>query len=44
MMEAEMWTEAQRIIAFVDLQQGNVIIAIYLLRIISERDILYGSF
>lgn len=44
MMEAEMWTEAQRIIAFVDLQQGNVIIAIYLLRIISVPDILSGNY
>ena len=43
-MEAEKWTEAQEIIAFVDLQPGNAIIAIYLLRILSVPDILYGSF
>ena len=38
------WTEAQEIIAFVDLQQGNAIIAIYLLRIISVPDILSGNY
>ena len=43
-MEAEKWTEAQEIIAFVDLQQGNAIIAIYLLRIISVPDILSGNY
>ena len=44
MMEAEKWTEAQEIIAFAHLQQGNAIIAIYLLRIISVPDILSGNY